>query len=68
MADENANQGGSPDVTYTVQAGDTLSKIAKEYYGDADQYQRIFEANRDQLDDPSNISVGQTLKIPPAES
>src|SRR5262245_29435738 len=35
--------------TYTVKAGDTLSKIAKQYYGDAGQYTKIFEANRDQL-------------------
>ncbi|HEX5708193.1 MAG TPA: LysM peptidoglycan-binding domain-containing protein [Pyrinomonadaceae bacterium] len=58
----------SPQVTYTVQSGDTLSKIAREYYGDSGQYQRIFEANRDKLDDPDEISAGQELVIPPAES
>lgn len=58
----------SPEVTYTVQAGDTLSKIAKEYYGDSGQYRAIFEANRDKLDDPDSIEVGQELKIPPATS
>lgn len=52
--------------TYTVKAGDTLSKISKEYYGDANKYMKIFEANRDQLKDPDKINVGQTLKIPPA--
>ncbi len=50
--------------TYTVKSGDTLSKIAKHYYGDAHAYTRIFEANRDQLSDPDKIRVGQVLKIP----
>lgn len=58
----------SPQVTYTVQAGDTLSKIAREYYGDSKEYRRIYEANRDKLDDPDEISAGQELVIPPAES
>ncbi len=52
--------------SYTVKAGDTLSKISKEHYGDANQYMKIFEANRDQLSDPDKIKVGQTLTIPPA--
>ncbi len=50
--------------TYVVVAGDSLSKIAKKLYGDANQYMKLFEANRDQLKDPDKISVGQTLKIP----
>ena len=50
--------------TYTVQKGDTLSKISKQYYGDASKYQRIFEANRDKLSDPDKIQPGQVLKIP----
>jgi nucleoid-associated protein YgaU len=50
--------------TYTVKAGDSLSKIAKEFYGNANDYNRIFEANRDVLNDPNKISPGQTLKIP----
>ena len=50
--------------TYTVQAGDSLSKISKKYYGDANQYMKIFEANRDALNDPNKIFPGQTLKIP----
>jgi nucleoid-associated protein YgaU len=49
---------------YTVQAGDTLSKISKHFYGNANAYMKIFEANRDQLSDPDKIKVGQTLKIP----
>jgi nucleoid-associated protein YgaU len=50
--------------TYTVKSGDTLSKISKQFYGDAGQYQRIFEANRDKLNDPDKIQVGQVLTIP----
>jgi LysM repeat protein len=56
--------GGSTDRTYKVQAGDTLSKIAKEFYGDANKYQRIFEANRDKLESPDKIRPGQELTIP----
>jgi nucleoid-associated protein YgaU len=51
-------------TSYTVKAGDTLSKIAKEHLGNANDYMRIFEANRDQLSDPDKIKVGQVLKIP----
>lgn len=50
--------------TYTVKPGDTLSKIAKEQYGDANAYMEIFNANRDQLSDPDKIKPGQVLKIP----
>ncbi len=50
--------------TYTVQAGDTLSKISKQFYGDANKYMKIFDANKDQLNDPNMIKVGQVLKIP----
>ncbi len=50
--------------TYTVQAGDTLSKIAKARLGDAKAYMKIFEANRDLLSDPDKIKPGQVLKIP----
>ena len=53
-------------ATYTVQKGDTLSKISKQFYGDAGQYMKIFSANRDQLTDPNKIQVGQVLKIPSA--
>jgi nucleoid-associated protein YgaU len=52
--------------TYTVKAGDTLSKIAKQHLGDANAYMAIFEANRDQLSDPDKIKPGQVLKIPAA--
>lgn len=50
--------------TYVVQSGDTLSKIAKEYYGDANKYMVIFDANRDKLSDPNKIQPGQELVIP----
>lgn len=53
-------------VTYTVKAGDTLSKIAKELLGDANAYPKIFDANRDKLSDPDKIQVGQVLTIPTA--
>ena len=48
----------------TVQAGDTLSAIAKRYLGDANAYMDIFNINRDQLSDPDKIKPGQVLKIP----
>ena len=50
--------------TYTVKAGDTLSKIAKDHLGQAGAYVKIFEANRDQLTDPDVIKPGQVLRIP----
>jgi nucleoid-associated protein YgaU len=52
------------DTIYTVAAGDNLSKIAKHFYGDANAWSRIFDANRDQLTDPDRIKPGQMLKIP----
>ncbi len=64
-----SQQGGNPassnaQRTYTVKAGDTLSKIAKEMYGSASEYTKIFEANRDKLSNPDKIQPGQELKIP----
>jgi hypothetical protein len=53
-----------PAKVHEVVAGDTLSKIAKSFYGDAGKYMKIFEANKDQLSDPDKIKVGQKLKIP----
>lgn len=49
---------------YTVQSGDTLSKIAKEMYGNANDYNKIFEANKPLLSDPNKIYPGQVLRIP----
>ena len=54
------------DQTYTVVSGDSLSKIAKRYYGDANQWHRIHEANRDQIKNPDLIHPGQRLRIPGA--
>jgi|SRR6478672_3086151 len=56
--------GGQNSRTYTVQQGDSLSKISQQFYGDAHQYMKIFEANRDQVKDPDKIQVGQKLVIP----
>jgi nucleoid-associated protein YgaU len=57
-------QGGGSQ-TYEVKSGDNLSKISKQFYGDANEYMRIFYANRDTLHDPDKIQVGQKLVIPP---
>lgn len=50
---------------YEVKSGDTLSKIAKEQYGNANKYPVIFEANKPMLKDPDEIYPGQRLRIPP---
>lgn len=67
-----STQGTVPQTTtapsgqnYTVKSGDTLSKISRQFYGDASEYMRIFYANRDQIHDPNKIQVGQNLVIPP---
>jgi nucleoid-associated protein YgaU len=56
--------GTKTQLTYTVKAGDTLSKIAKEHLGNANAYMDIFNENKDQLSDPDKIKPGQVLKIP----
>ena len=56
--------GGPGGNTYTVKAGDTLSHIAQHHYGKASSWHAIFQANRDQLDDPDLIRPGQVLKLP----
>jgi nucleoid-associated protein YgaU len=56
--------GRSRDKTYTVVKGDSLSKIAQREYGKANQWKRIYEANRDQIKDPDLIHPGQVLRIP----
>ena len=53
-----------PGRTYTVQSGDTLSAIAQQQYGRASRWQALFDANRDQLDDPDLIRPGQVLRLP----
>lgn len=53
---------------YTIQKGDTLSKIAQQHYGRANDWRRIYEANRDVIDDPDKIYPGQEIQLPPAEA
>jgi nucleoid-associated protein YgaU len=55
----------SPSQYHRVVSGDTLSKIAKQYYGDTSKYPEIFEANKPMLKDPDKIYPGQVLRIPP---
>ena len=69
VADVTVDKLKSPAVTakveyYTIVKGDTLSAIAKKYYGKASQYPRIFEANREVIKDPDLIFVGQKIRIP----
>lgn len=56
--------GGEASEYYTVQSGDTLSRIAKQFYGSADRHSAIFEANQPMLSDPDKIYPGQTLRVP----
>ena len=56
--------GTSGGQSYTVKSGDTLSKISQQLYGTANDYMRIFYANRDKIKDPNMIQVGQQLTIP----
>ena len=60
-------QGGGGQ-TYEVKSGDNLSKISRQFYGDPNEYMRIFYANRDKLRDPDKIQVGQQLVIPPDDN
>ncbi len=69
MPDFSDVQGGSSstassETTYEVKTGDSLSKIAKREYGDANLWRKIFDANKDTLKDPDKIYPGQLLKIP----
>ena len=52
--------------SYTVVKGDSLSKIAKHFYGDAQKWRKIYEANRDEIKNPDLIYPGQTFTIPDA--
>ena len=54
----------APGRAYTVVKGDSLSKIAKQFYGDAQKWRKIYEANKDVIDNPDLIEVGQNLIIP----
>ena len=59
-----AGGGQGAGQTYEVKPGDNLSKISKQFYGDPDEYMRIYYANRDQLRDPDKLQIGQKLTIP----
>jgi nucleoid-associated protein YgaU len=59
-----ASIGGRTGRTYKVKSGDTLSKISQQFYGNSNQYMKIFEANRDKLSNPNEIQTGQELVIP----
>ena len=61
-----AQASGGESRFHTVEKGDTLSRIAKEVYGDANAYMKIFEANKPMLKDPDKIYPGQVLRIPTA--
>jgi nucleoid-associated protein YgaU len=63
-ASQPAPEAAAAPRTYTVQPGDSLSIIAKKIYGNANEYHKIFEANRDKIKDPNLIHPGQTLTIP----
>ncbi len=60
---ESGSSSTAPKI-YVVVSGDSLSKIARREYGSADEWKRIYEANRDILNDPDKIHPGQELKIP----
>ncbi|TMC98723.1 MAG: LysM peptidoglycan-binding domain-containing protein, partial [Chloroflexi bacterium] len=63
---ENQMAQATPGSNYTVQAGDTLSSIAQRAYGDANQWQKIYDANKQVIgNDPNQIRPGEVLYIPP---
>ncbi|WEN15318.1 LysM peptidoglycan-binding domain-containing protein [Rhodanobacter sp. AS-Z3] len=66
FSDANSHVSSVADETtiYEVMSGDSLSKIAKRFYGNGNAWRPIFDANRDQLVDPDHIRAGQMLKIP----
>ncbi len=59
--------GSGQDVLHEVQAGDNLHLIAGYYYGDARQWERIWQGNRELIDDPNRIERGLWVRIPDAE-
>jgi len=64
LAPQSAAAGGTEERTYTVQPGDSLSKIAEKFYGRASEYEKIFNANRNKLSDPDHVRAGTELAIP----
>ncbi len=67
FTDQVQNASQAPAQFHTVASGDTLSKISAKYYGNANEYNRIFEANKPMLSDPNKIYPGQVLRIPPKQ-
>lgn len=63
-ADSPKGQAGGEARTYIVQSGDSLSKISKKFYGNANEWRKIFEANKDRISNPDMIQPGWALKIP----
>ncbi|HSA54364.1 MAG TPA: LysM peptidoglycan-binding domain-containing protein [Gemmatimonadaceae bacterium] len=63
-AAQGGGAGGGQQDTYTVQAGDSLSKIAQRRYGEASKWKAIYEANKDQIKNPDLIHPGQVLRMP----
>lgn len=59
-----AAETATQDEFYEIKSGDTLGKIAKQFYGSASKYMKIFEANRDIIDNPDRIYPGQKIRIP----
>lgn len=59
-----AEEAQKVEQTYTVVGGDSLSKIAKHFYGDASKWHAIWEANKATIKNPDLIQIGQTLTIP----
>lgn len=59
-----AATGSTSARTYQVQPGDNLSKISKQFYGDANKYMKIYEANKDKMTDPDHVKAGTDLIIP----
>lgn len=57
-------EASTPSRDYTIRSGDSLSKIAKQFYGDASDWQKIYQANKDTIKDPNMIFPGQKIKIP----
>lgn len=66
LASSQPNAAALASAFYQVKSGDTLSKISKQFYGDANRYNEIFKANQPMLSDPDKIYPGQTLRIPGA--
>lgn len=67
FSDVKSDASSTAATVYEVKAGDSLSKIAKNFYGSGNAWKKIFDANSDILKDPNKIYPGQKLKIPPKE-